>query len=110
VEFDINFLIADVVRIKLFCEQSFIISDHLKIGSQGRMASGGAKRKRKEEDDTFDTLGGSLGYAERLSFREDLGGQLGAPEHFDLPQEVERKAEKLAQLVRGCYLIDLYQQ
>lgn len=44
----------------------------------------------------------SLGYAEKLSYREDLGGQLGAPELYDSPQEVEAKAERLAQLVRGA--------
>eukprot|EP00887_Chlorella_sp_A99_P002716 scaffold6.g2716.t1 len=42
----------------------------------------------------------SLGYAEKLSFREDLGGQLGAAEHYDSPEEVERKVEQLAELVR----------
>lgn len=41
----------------------------------------------------------SLGYAERLSYREDLGGQLGAPEYFDSPAELERKVGLLAQLV-----------
>lgn len=47
----------------------------------------------------------SLGYAEKLSFREDLGGQLGAPELSDTPEEVEAKVERLAELVRsacGC--------
>lgn len=43
----------------------------------------------------------SLGYAEKLSYREDLGGQLGAPELFDSPKEVEAKAEQLAELVGG---------
>lgn len=43
----------------------------------------------------------SLGYAEKLSFREDLGGQLGAPELFDTAAEVEAKVERLAELVRG---------
>ncbi|KAL4445407.1 hypothetical protein ABPG77_011232 [Micractinium sp. CCAP 211/92] len=42
----------------------------------------------------------SLGYAEKLSYREDLGGQLGAPELFDSPEEVAAKVERLAQLVR----------
>lgn len=41
----------------------------------------------------------SLGYAEKLSFREDLGGQLGAPELFDTPQEVQEKVDHFAQLV-----------
>ena len=42
----------------------------------------------------------SLGYADRLSFREDLGGQLGAPELQDSPEEVEAKVARLAELVR----------
>lgn len=42
----------------------------------------------------------SLGYAEKLSYREDLGGQLGAPECFDSPEEVDRKVTLLAELVR----------
>jgi mono-ADP-ribosyltransferase sirtuin 6 len=41
----------------------------------------------------------SLGYAEKLSYREDLGGQLGAPELHDSPEEVEANAELLAELV-----------
>jgi hypothetical protein len=41
----------------------------------------------------------SLGYADRLSFREDLGGQLGAPELQDSPEEVEAKVARLAELV-----------
>lgn len=44
----------------------------------------------------------SLGYASKLSYREDLGGQLGAPELFDSPEEVEAKAERMAELVRGA--------
>lgn len=43
----------------------------------------------------------SLGYAERLSFREDLGGRLGDPEVFDNRQEVLQKIEQLTDLVRG---------
>lgn len=42
----------------------------------------------------------SLGYAEKLSYREDLGGQLGAPEFFDTPEELEAKIDRLAQLVQ----------
>ncbi|KAL4427985.1 hypothetical protein ABPG75_002074 [Micractinium tetrahymenae] len=42
----------------------------------------------------------SLGYAEKLSYREDLGGQLGAPELFDSPGDVITKVERLAQLVQ----------
>jgi len=41
----------------------------------------------------------SLGYAEKLSYRDDLGGKLGAPEYFDPPEEVDRKVTRLAQLV-----------
>ena len=48
----------------------------------------------------------SLGYADRLSFREDLGGQLGAPELQDSPDEVEAKVARLAELV-GAAMIEL---
>ena len=41
----------------------------------------------------------SLGYAERLSFREDLGGRLGDPEVFDSSQVVLQKIEQLTELV-----------
>lgn len=41
----------------------------------------------------------SLGYAEKLSYREDLGGQLGAPELLDSTAEIEKGVERLAQLV-----------
>jgi mono-ADP-ribosyltransferase sirtuin 6 len=44
----------------------------------------------------------SLGYAEKLSYREDLGGRLGAPEVFE-PEEVTRaKVRALAGLVRAA--------
>jgi mono-ADP-ribosyltransferase sirtuin 6 len=46
----------------------------------------------------------SLGYAEKLSYREDLGGQLGAAELFDSPEEVAAKVERLAELVRRAVL------
>ena len=46
----------------------------------------------------------SLGYADRLSFREDLGGQLGAPELQDSPEEVEAKVARLAELVRAPFI------
>lgn len=46
----------------------------------------------------------SLGYASKLSYREDLGGQLGAPELFDSPEEVEAKAERMAELVSRWFL------
>lgn len=42
----------------------------------------------------------SLGYADRLSYREDLGGRLGAPEVADPPHVALQKAEQLAELVR----------
>lgn len=46
-------------------------------------------------------MAGSLGYAERLSWREDLGGRLGDPE---LSEESElllnRKLDELASLIR----------
>jgi mono-ADP-ribosyltransferase sirtuin 6 len=41
----------------------------------------------------------SLGYAEKLSYREDLGGQLGAPEHFDRDDELEAKIGQLVAMV-----------
>lgn len=44
----------------------------------------------------------SLGYADRLSFREDLGGRLGAPELFDDAAAVVDGAARLAQIVRWC--------
>lgn len=44
----------------------------------------------------------SLGYAEKLSFREDLGGQLGAPELFDTLQDVQNKVAQLAEWVRAA--------
>lgn len=43
----------------------------------------------------------SLGYAERLSFREDLGGRLGDPEILEQAQEVLQKVEQLTELVGG---------
>lgn len=44
----------------------------------------------------------SLGYAERLSFREDLGGRLGDPEILEQAQEVLQKVEQLTDLVSSC--------
>jgi mono-ADP-ribosyltransferase sirtuin 6 len=41
----------------------------------------------------------SLGYAEKLSYYEDLGGQFGAPELSESPEELDLKSEKLAELV-----------
>ena len=43
---------------------------------------------------------GSLGYASRLSFRADLGGQLGDPELAESAASLEAKVEALAVLVR----------
>jgi mono-ADP-ribosyltransferase sirtuin 6 len=43
---------------------------------------------------------GSLGYADRLSYREELGGTLGEPEVAEAAAKVEAKASKLAQLIR----------
>lgn len=42
----------------------------------------------------------SLGYAERLSFREDLGGRLGAPEVFDGAARTVEGVDALAGMVR----------
>jgi NAD+-dependent protein deacetylase sirtuin 6 len=50
----------------------------------------------------------SLGYAEKLSFREDLGGQIGAPECYDAPQEVEQKVDLLAHLVAAAQRIVVF--
>ena len=44
----------------------------------------------------------SLGYASLLSPREDLGGQLGAPELSDGPADVASKAASLAALLSAC--------
>jgi len=43
----------------------------------------------------------SLGYADRLSYREDLGGTLGSPELHDTNADVARKVAILARYVRG---------
>jgi NAD-dependent SIR2 family protein deacetylase len=43
----------------------------------------------------------SLGYADRLSFREDLGGRLGAPELFDDAPRTLAAALRLADYVRA---------
>ena len=42
----------------------------------------------------------SLGYADRLSYREDLGGTLGSPELHDTDADVARKVAILARFVR----------
>lgn len=46
----------------------------------------------------------SLGYAEKLSYREDLGGQLGAKELFDKPTDLRGDTHKLKQLVRSVWI------
>ena len=43
----------------------------------------------------------SLGYADRLSWREDLGGTLGDPELHDSDADVARKVAHLARYVSG---------
>lgn len=49
----------------------------------------------------------SLGYAQKLSHREDLGGQLGAPELFDSDAELQAKVEQLAAMVSSyCTLFN----
>ena len=40
----------------------------------------------------------SLGYAERLSYREDLGGSLGTPELYDSLADVDRKSRLITQV------------
>lgn len=45
---------------------------------------------------------GSLGYASRLSHREDLGKGLGAREYLDTAAEVALKAAQLASLIAGA--------
>jgi len=47
-------------------------------------------------------LAGSLGYATLLSPRDDLGGQLGAPELDESPFELKEKVDALAALIRGA--------
>ena len=44
----------------------------------------------------------SLSYADKLSYREDLGGSLGSPELFDSEDELRRKVKELAILVRAA--------
>jgi hypothetical protein len=44
----------------------------------------------------------SLGYAEKLSYREDLGGQLGSRELNDRAEDVIKGVEQLAAWVRLC--------
>jgi mono-ADP-ribosyltransferase sirtuin 6 len=42
----------------------------------------------------------SLGYADKLKRRKNLGGQLGATEYFDSVKDVENKMKNVAELVR----------
>ncbi len=42
----------------------------------------------------------SAGYATKLSYRDDLGGQLGDPEISDAPTEALQKVNKLSEWVR----------
>ena len=52
----------------------------------------------------------SLGYAEKLSYREDLGGQLGAPEIFDQDEALIANAQQLSDMVStDCDLRDAVQ-
>jgi len=44
----------------------------------------------------------SLAYAEALTYREDLGGQVGAPELFDNPGAVREKANLIANLIASA--------
>ena len=41
----------------------------------------------------------SLGYAEKLSYRDDLGGQLGSKELFEAEDELNRKISQLVTMV-----------
>lgn len=41
----------------------------------------------------------SLGYAEKLTFRDDLGGQLGSEELGESPDSLMRKIDQLAEMV-----------
>ena len=47
--------------------------------------------------------GTSLGYAERLSWRDDVGGTLGDPELSEPDaDDLERKIDRLAELFRDA--------
>lgn len=47
----------------------------------------------------------SLGYADRLSHREDLGGRLGDPELSETPHGTLDKAYRLTELVCSLAVI-----
>ena len=49
----------------------------------------------------------SLGYAEKLSYRDDLGGQLGAPEIFDETEQLAANAQQLADMVSRIVCVTL---
>lgn len=42
----------------------------------------------------------SLGYADKLKRKKNVGGQLGAPEFFDSVDEVEEKMRQIVEWVR----------
>lgn len=46
----------------------------------------------------------SLGYADKLKRKKNVGGQLGATEFFDDVADVVQKMQLVAQLVRNCGL------
>ena len=45
---------------------------------------------------------GSLGYASRLSFRAELGGQLGDPELSESKAQGDAKVRELASLIKAA--------
>lgn len=47
-----------------------------------------------------------FGYADKLTYREDLGGGLGDPEVFEPKDAVESKVEQLAALVRRIGMLE----
>ncbi|KAJ9522453.1 hypothetical protein QJQ45_008260 [Haematococcus lacustris] len=47
-------------------------------------------------------MAGSLGYADRLKERHDLGGQLGAPEFHETVETLEEKAQAVARMVESA--------
>ncbi len=46
----------------------------------------------------------SLGYAEKLSFRDDLGGQLGSEELSESSDHLEQKIDQLVELVTDSHV------
>ena len=42
----------------------------------------------------------SLGYAEKLSYRDDLGGTLGSEELSEPPEQLAQKIDQLTDMVR----------